>query len=136
MDEARLGAGADEFEAVTADVNEGFGVDGQADDGAMRVGKQFWGFDTGNERNIGGFDASIGEVEAGGGFGGAGDADQDDIGFRHATLNLAVIMADDVVHGVDAFEIIGIQDVLAAGFVADGGVEMGLEQSEERVQDV
>ncbi len=121
---------------MAADVDEGFGVDGEADDGAMRLGEEFGRLDAGDQGDVGGFDAAIGEVEASRGFGGAGDADQDDISFRHAALDLAVIMADDVVHGIDALKIIGIQHVLAAGFVADGGVEMGLQKVEQRVQDV
>ncbi len=134
--EAGFHAGADHFQTMAADVDEGFGVDGQADDRAAGILEKVQWFDAGNQRDVGGFDAAIGEVEAGGGFGGAGDADQHDIGFFHAAMRLAVIMADDVVHGVDPAEIIRVQHVLAAGFVFGRQIQMRLEKVEHRIEDV
>ncbi len=135
-DEAGLGAGADEFQAMAADVYERFGIDCEADDGAARLFEQFGRFDAGDQGDVGGFDAAVGEIEAGGGFGGAGDADENDIGFRNAAGGLAVVMGNHVVHGVNAAEVIGVQHVLAARLVLGRQAEFFLQDGKDRVQNM
>ena len=131
---AGAGVAADHAQAVAADVDERFGVDGQADDGAMGVGQGVGFAEGGDEGDVGGFDAAVGEIKAGGGFGGAGDADEDHVGFGDAGLGLTVIMGEDVVDGVDAFEVILVEHVLAAGAGGSGGAELFLEEGEDGIQ--
>ena len=130
------GGAADHTQAVAADFNQDVGVEGEADHRAMGVGQDVGFTEAGDEGDVGGFDAAIGEIEGGGGLGAAGDADEDDIGFGDAALGLAVVMGENVVDGVDAFEIVGIEDVLAAGPGGGFLAEMLLEDGENWIEHV
>ena len=113
-------------QAVAPDLRDAFGAGDETDDK--------WTFDlleipgggyrSGDDRNIGCLDAAIGKIDAGRRFRRAADAGQNNIGRSEIVGQmLAIIMAHGEVQRLDAPEIFGIEDMLAA----DLGTRLGIE---------
>ena len=83
--------------------------------GCFEAQDRFRQRDIRHQRNVRGFDAAIGEIDARRRFRGPADADQKDIGLVEILDHLSVIMHHRVVQRVDALEIIRVEDVLRAG---------------------
>ena len=88
----------------------------------------------GDERDIGGLEAAIGEVDGGRRLRGAAHADQDYIGFVEIVRQVPVIVEEGEVHGVDALEIFRVQHVLRTGPRRRMGAEIGREQGMDRLE--
>ena len=88
-----------------------------------------------HQRNVGGLDAAVGEIDRGRRLRGPRHPDQDDIGILEIVGELAVVVHHGVVERVDPLEVFGIEDVLRADLMGRFGAEIGLEQPQHRPED-
>src|SRR5215213_5452263 len=113
-------------QAVPPYLDDAFGTGDETYDerflGRKKLGRQSNGR---NYRNIGSFDAPVGEIYAGGRFRRAADANQNDIGLFEIGGILAIVMSHGEVEGVYAPEIFGVEGMLPANLRARSRVEIG-----------
>ena len=102
----------------------------------MRLGQRLGQLDAGHQRQVGGLVAALGEIDAGRRLGGAGDAEDDDVGGVEVLRQLAVVVRHGEVERIDAAEIVGIDDVLAGDDRRLRRAEIGLEHLHDRLQHV
>ena len=89
----------------------------------------------GHQRNIGGLDAAISQIDRGRRFRRARHAEKNDVSLFEIFSLLTVIMHHRVVERIDAAEIFGIERVLRADFVGRFRAEISLEQVKYRPED-
>ena len=94
--------------------------------GFRAVSRTAGGGTPGHERDVGGLDAAIGEIDGGRRLRGAADAHQDHVGLLEIVRQMPVIVQEREVHGVDALEIFRVEHVLRAGPRRRGRAEIGL----------
>ena len=87
-----------------------------------------------HDRDVGGLDAAIGEIDAGRRLRRPGNADQHDVGLVDLLRQLAVVMLHGEVQRVDAAEIFGVEHMLRADPAAGRRAEIGLEDGQHRLQ--
>jgi hypothetical protein len=119
---------------MTADGDQRFRIDGQADHRARRVVQKFRRRDARYQRHVRRLDAAIGEIKAGRRFRRAGHPHQHDIGLDHAAHRLPVIMGDHIMHRVDAAEIIGIEHILPARLMLHRSADLRLQHVEHGIE--
>jgi hypothetical protein len=76
----------------------------------------------------------MGQVDAGGGLGGARDAHQHHVGLLQILAALAVVMADGVVQRVHPVEIVGVQGVLHPHPAGDRSAQVAGKRRDQRIQ--
>ena len=86
----------------------------------------------GHQRNVGGLDAAVGEIDRRRRLRGAADAEQHHVGLLEVVRQLPVIVQQREVHRVDALEIFRVEHVLRAGPRRRRGAEIGLQQRVHR----
>ena len=87
-----------------------------------------------HDRDVGGLDAAVRQVDACRRFRCSADAEQDDICVVEMLGHLAVVMHHRKVQRVDALEIVGVQHVLRAGSRRRCGPQIGLKEAENRLE--
>ena len=88
----------------------------------------------GNQRDVRGLHAAIGEIDRGRRLRGARNARQYDVGVLQIVGVLTVVMQHGVVQRVDALEVFGVERVLRADALGRFGAEIGLEQRQHRIE--
>ena len=136
VDVGEIGRGGVEAEdAVLAELDDALGAGDQADDQRM-----LGGFEFGRQRNarhdrdVGGLDAAVGEIDRGRRLRRAADADQHDVGFLDRTGELAVVVDHGEVERIDAAEVFRIENVLGADAARAGRAEVGLQHLQDRLE--
>ena len=102
----------------------------------MRLGQRLRRLDAGHQRQVGGLVAALGQIDAGGRLGGAGDAEDDDVGRVQVLRQLAVVVRHGEIERIDAPEIVGIDHVLAGHDRRLRRAEVGFEHLHDRLQHV
>ncbi len=88
-----------------------------------------------HQRQVGGLEAAIGEVDRGRRLRRPADAEQDHVGLLQIVRQVAVVVGQREVHRVDALEVLGVQHVLGAGPRRGLGAQIGAQQVVDRPQD-
>ena len=88
----------------------------------------------GDERDVGGLDAAVGEIDRGRRLGGPADAHQHHVGLLEIVRQMPVVVHEREVHGVDALEILRVEHVLRARPGGRGRAEIGLQQGVHRLE--
>ena len=102
--------------------------------GLRAVSRTAGGGMPGHQRDVGGLEAAVGEIDRGRRLRGAADADQDHVGLLEVVRQLPVVVQQGEVHGVDALEILRVEHVLRARPRGRGRAEIGLEQGDARAR--
>ena len=97
--------------------------------------KLLWNLNTRHDRNIGRFNSTIGEINAGRSLGRAADSGQDHISRVKVVSMLAVVMKHRKIQCIDAAEVFGIECVLTADLGPRLGIEILREACDYRVKD-
>jgi len=116
VDIGRLGILVERGQPVHPDLDQPFGVGGQADHQRLADLEQLRRqLDPGDDRDVDDLDPAIGQVDRGRRLRRARHPQQDQVGGVEIVGHLAVVMGQGVVHRIDALEIFGVQFVLAPG---------------------
>ena len=121
---------------MPADLGNALGAGDQADDQWPGHRLELLGCrDVRHDRDIGGLDAAIGEIDAGRGLRRAADAGQDHIGLIEIIRMLTIIMDHGEVERIDAAEIFGIERMLAGKLRPRLGIEILCKACNHRIED-
>ena len=117
-------------------MDQALGVRGQADEQGPRGVIDFCRQeDARNEGNVGRLDTAIGEIDACWRLGRPRDTDDHHVGLVEVLHQLAVVVAKDELHGVDAAKVSGVHDVLAAGPVLGLATQIVPHRHNNRVEE-
>src|SRR6185503_4013932 len=84
---------AQQMHAIASNLGDAVGAGHQPNhEGRMRPRQRRRQLDARHQRQVGGLEAALRQVDAGGRLGGAGDTDQDDVGHAQVLRQLAVVM--------------------------------------------
>ena len=88
----------------------------------------------GTTRHVRRLDAAIGEIDAGRRLRGARHPDQDHVGIVEPPHRLTIVVIEGEGHGVDALEILGVEEMLLAREAAALAPEKGAERADHRIE--